>query len=184
MKLPAVDWRTLHQHLDWSLLKQRSRWPWVAAAAITLLSFLGAWTIPWDSAIQVGSVYDTYSYTAYNSSGGDNGFSTGAFVLPTLLVAAALALAALRPHPGEPAWLPLVPWALLGGMGVVLGYWVVRAMVDANDMIEAYSGTNTSFPGGVGLFLVATVVFGFGARSINRARQREAGTAVTTTLDK
>lgn len=183
MKLSEVDWRTLRAHLDWSLLRQRSRWLWVAGCAVTLLSFLGGWTVAWNSTISVGDYYTSgYSYTAYNSSGGDNGFTTGGFLLPTVLVAIALAYAALRPYAGAPAWLRWVPWGVVAGMGVVLAYWSVRAMVDAGEMIEAYSGTNTSFPGGVGLLFVATVLLVFGARRLGRD-QRD-GVAVTTTLDR
>lgn len=179
MKVSAIDWRALRAQLDPSLLKQRSRWAVVGSCAVIVLSFLGAWTVPWDSQIQVGDYYSSgYSYIAYNEVSGDNGFTTGGFVLPLLVVVVTLALAALRPSAAEPPWTPLVPWAGLGVLVMVWAYFSVRALVDANELLDIYAGTNTSFPGGVALFLIGVIAFGFGARALNRARAAEAGETV------
>lgn len=179
-RIRGVDWRGIRAHLDPRLLKQRSRWVWDAGCAMVLLSLLGSWTLPWDSTVQVGSYYTSdYVYTYYNNETGDNAFHTVAFLLVIPAVAVGLAWAALKPWPEGPAWLRQVPLAVLALLGVVFVWYAVKAMLDANELIEVYAATNTSFPGGVGFCLVGILVMAWGARKVSRARTLEAGAPTT-----
>ena len=176
--ITSVDWRGIRAHLDWRLLKVRSRWLWLAGCALAFLSMLGSWTLPWNSTVQVGSYYTSdYVYTYYNNDSGENAFHTLAWLLLLPAIAAAVAYAALKPWPDGPAWLRLVPRVVLGVLGGCVLVWGVKAMFDANELIQDYYATNTSFPGGVGFMLVAVIVLFFGGRKLRRTREAEAGLA-------
>ena len=179
-RIRAVDWRGIRAHLDPRLLKQRSRWAWDAGCVMVLLSLLGSWTLPWDSTVQVGSYYTSdYVYTYYNTVTGENAFHTFAFLIVIPAVAVAVAWAALTPWPDGPTWLRRVPRVVLALLGVVFLWYAVKAMLDANELLEVYSATNTSFPGGVGFCLVGILVMAWGSRKVTRARVLEAGTPTT-----
>lgn len=178
-RLRAVDWRGIRAHLDWRLLTQRPAWLWSGGSLVVLLSLLGSWTLPWNSTVQVGDYYTSdYVYTYYNSDTGENAFHTLAFLLVIPAVAAGLAWAALTPWPEAPRWLRRVPWAVLGVVGLTFAVYTVKALLDANELINDYYATNTSFPGGVGFCLLGLLVMAWGARRLNRVKVLAATSAV------
>jgi hypothetical protein len=157
---------------DWQRLKERSRWPWVAAAAVTLLSLAGPWTPGFVASI--GNC--TYLGGSCPFDGqGPNGWSTGAWFVPVIIVALALAYGARRSDAARSDAMRRAPVLLAAGLTIFFVAWLVVKVVPAATDSFAESGVvyTRTFPSGVGWFTLALILFWVGAIAVGRAERRE-----------
>lgn len=170
---------------DWQRLKERSRWPWVAAAAVTLLSLARPWTPGFDTSI--GNC--TYLGGSCPFRGqGLNGWSTGAWFVPLIIVGLALAYGARRSDSARSDMMGRAPVLLAAGLtAFFLGWLVVKVAPAASDSF-AVSGVvyTRTFPSGVGWFTLGLILFWVGAIAVRRDDRREAtpniGAALATAM--
>lgn len=158
---------------DWQRLKERSRWPWVAAAAVTLLSLARPWSPGFDASI--GNC--TYLGGSCPFRGqGLNGWSTGAWFVPVIIVGLALAYGARRSDSARSDTMRRAPVLLAGGLTVFFVAWLVVKVVPAASDSFAESGVvyTRTFPSGFGWFALALILFWVGAFAVGRAERREA----------
>jgi hypothetical protein len=163
---------------DWRRLKERSRWAWGAAALLTFLSLGGAWNPGFETSI--GDC--TYSGASCGYGGqGLNGWSTGAWFVPVVLVGLALLYALRRSDASSSPMVRTAPLLLAAALTAFAGIWLVKILVDASD---AFAGSGVvysrTFPSGFGWFLLALVVFWAGAIAVRRSDRRSAVATLAT----
>jgi hypothetical protein len=162
---------------DRQRLKERSRWAWGAAALLTFLTLGGAWKPGYETSI--GNC--TYSGASCGYGGqGSNGWSTGAWFVPVVLVGLALLYAMRRSDASSSPMVRRAPLLLSAALTAFAGFWLAKILADASD---AFAGSGVvysrTFPAGFGWFLLALVVFWVGAVAVRRADRRAAGAAPT-----